>query len=40
MDATVGVLNVAGQDYRLNPLTPYVDLPREREFVARLRINF
>jgi hypothetical protein len=39
-DLTVGLLNLAGQDYRLNPLNPYADLPRERLFYARLRLNF
>jgi outer membrane receptor protein involved in Fe transport len=38
-DITIGVLNLADEDYRLNPLTPYVDLPRERLFYARLRLN-
>ena len=38
-DITIGVLNLADEDYRLNPLNPYVDLPRERLFYARLRLN-
>jgi hypothetical protein len=38
-DLTVGVLNATGQDYRLNPLNPYSELPRGRLFYARLRIN-
>ena len=37
---TVGVLNLGGEDYHLNPLTPYNELPHERVFVARLRLNF
>ena len=36
----VGCLNVTGQDYRLNSLTPYPELPRERVWMARLRFNF
>ena len=39
-DITIGVLNLADEDYRLNSLNPYVDLPRERLFYARLRLNF
>lgn len=39
-EITVGVLNLADQDYRLNPLTLYNDLPRERTFVTRLALNF
>jgi len=35
-----GLLNLTGQDYKLNPLTAYQDLPRERTFVARVRLNF
>ena len=34
-----GVLNVGGGDYRLSPLTPYAELPRERVFVTQLKIN-
>jgi hypothetical protein len=36
----VGVLNVADRDYKLNPLTLYNELPRERLFVAGLKISF
>lgn len=39
-ELTLGVLNLTGTDYRLNPLNAYEDLPRERVFVARLKINF
>lgn len=39
-DITLGGLNLTGEDYRLNPLTPYTELPRERVFLARLRFNF
>jgi hypothetical protein len=34
------VLNLTDTDYRLNPLTPYVELPRERVFTAWLRLSF
>jgi hypothetical protein len=36
----LGLLNLTGQDYRLNPLNLYSNLPRERTFVATLRLNF
>jgi hypothetical protein len=36
----LGVLNVAGGNYRLNPLTVYEELPRERVFEAQLRFVF
>jgi outer membrane receptor protein involved in Fe transport len=39
-DITLGVLNLTGEDYRLNPVTPYNELPRERVFMARLRVKF
>jgi hypothetical protein len=39
-ELTLGVLNLTGTDYRLNPLNAYEELPRERVFVARLKINF
>ncbi|MBI3881086.1 MAG: TonB-dependent receptor [Verrucomicrobia bacterium] len=39
-ELTVGVLNLTGADYRLNPLTPFPDLPRERQFYARLKFHF
>ena len=40
VDATLGLLNLTDQDYRLNPLTPYNDLPRRRELIARLKLSF
>lgn len=39
-EVSVGVLNLNDTDYRLNPLNPYAELPRERTFVARLKLNF
>ncbi len=39
-DITVGLLNINDQNYRLNPLNYYNELPRERTFAARLRFNF
>jgi hypothetical protein len=37
---SLGVLNVAGIDYHLNPLNPYFELPRERVIVGRFTLNF
>jgi outer membrane receptor protein involved in Fe transport len=38
-ELSFGVLNLLDEDYRLNPLNPYLELPRERVFVVRLRFN-
>jgi hypothetical protein len=38
--AQVGLLNITDQDYRLNPLNLYQELPRERTFVAQLKLCF
>jgi len=35
-----GILNLSDQDYRLNPLTVYAELPRRRTFEARLNFVF
>jgi tetratricopeptide (TPR) repeat protein len=40
MELTVGLLNVAGQDYHLNPLNIYDELPRSRTLMVRLKLNF
>jgi len=37
---TLGLLNVTAQDYRLNPLNLYTELPRNRTLVASLKFNF
>jgi tetratricopeptide (TPR) repeat protein len=39
-DVTLGFLNMTDQDYQLNPLNYYNELPRERTLVARVRLNF
>jgi tetratricopeptide (TPR) repeat protein len=39
-DITVGLLDMTDQDYKLNPLNYYNELPRERTLVARVRLNF
>ncbi len=40
VEVSVGVLNIGGRDYRLEPLTLYNELPRERTFVARMNFKF
>ena len=39
-DLSVGLLNATGTDYRLDPLNPYSELPRERVITVRLRLRF
>jgi len=39
-EATVGLLNLSNQDYHLNPLNYYTDLPRERTLLVRLQLSF
>jgi tetratricopeptide (TPR) repeat protein len=39
-EVRLGLLNLTDRDYRLNPLTLYNELPRERTLVARLQFNF
>ncbi len=39
-DVRFGVLNLSGEDYRLNPLNVYQEQPRERVFEARLNFLF
>jgi tetratricopeptide (TPR) repeat protein len=39
-DLSVGLLNATGKDYKLNPLNPYTELPRERVVALRLRLRF
>ncbi len=36
----LGVLDLSGQDYRLNPLNTYMELPRERSYIVRLNFVF
>jgi tetratricopeptide (TPR) repeat protein len=40
VEFSVGVLNLNDTDYRLNPITPYSELPRERVFATRLLFSF
>jgi hypothetical protein len=37
---TFGLLNVNGTDYHLNPLNPYLELPRSRVWSLELRLSF
>ena len=39
-DVTLGFLDLTDQDYKLNPLNYYNELPRERTLVVRARFNF
>ena len=39
-EISCGVLNLTGEDYRLSPLNPYVELVRDRTFVVRARLEF
>ena len=39
-EVSVGLFNIGGEDYRLDPLNPYEELPRERTVVARCRLSF
>ena len=36
----LGLLNLSGADFRLNPLTPYEELPRKRVLEGRLNLLF
>jgi tetratricopeptide (TPR) repeat protein len=35
-----GILNLSDQDYHLNPLNTYMELPRERSYIVRLNFVF
>lgn len=39
-EARLGLVNLTDQDYRLNPLTLYRELPRERMFTASFKFYF
>lgn len=39
-EVTIGLLNLTGRDYRLDPLTTYNDLPRARTLLARFKLDF
>jgi outer membrane receptor protein involved in Fe transport len=40
VEIRVGMLNLADEDYRLNPLNLTARLPRERTFYSSLQFNF
>ena len=40
IEASVGLLNIASQDYNLNPLNVNNELPRRRTMAVRLRLSF
>ena len=39
-ELSVGVLNLTDRDYKLNPLTLYNELPRERLLTVSFKFNF
>ncbi len=39
-EVMLGLLNVTGQNYKLNPLNIYNELPRERTLAVRFNLNF
>jgi len=39
-EISFGILNLSDQDYHLNPLTVYNELPRARTYVGRVKFNF
>ena len=39
-EISCGVLNLTGRDYRLSPLNPYEELPRDRTVVVRCKLAF
>ena len=39
-DVTLGLLDINDQDYKLNPLNYYNELPRQRTLAVRVRLNF
>jgi Tfp pilus assembly protein PilF len=40
IETTIGLLNITSQNYNLNPLNLYNELPRSRTMVVRLRLTF
>ncbi len=39
-ELSVGLLNITGQDYRLEPLNLYNEMPRQRTLAVRFQFNF
>ena len=40
VELRVGVLNLTDENYRLNPINLYAELPRERTFTVSAKFNF
>jgi hypothetical protein len=38
-ELTLGVMNLTGDDYHLNPVTAHPEYPHERVFYIRLRLT-
>lgn len=39
-EVSLGLLNIGGTDYHLNPLNPYLELPRDQTLLVRVKFNF
>lgn len=39
-ELSCGLLNLTGQDYQLDPLNPYNELPRDRTLLVRAKFSF
>jgi tetratricopeptide (TPR) repeat protein len=39
-EISAGVLNAGNEDHRLSPLTPYNEVPHERVWLGRVKVNF
>ena len=39
-EVSCALLNLTGEDYHLNPLNPYSELPRDRTLLLRLKLSF
>ncbi len=39
-EVSCALLNLTGEDYRLNPLNPYTELPRDRTVLLRVKFSF
>jgi tetratricopeptide (TPR) repeat protein len=39
-EVSCALLNLTGEDYRLNPLNPYIELPRDRTLMVRVKFSF
>ena len=40
LNSQLGLLNIAGQNYNLNPLNLYNEIPRSRTLAVSLQLNF